>query len=163
MTSFIAVTVPNFFDFGSKTSESYPFNPNKSGLPANSKGVPCWYFNTNWCWSFNTKRKRQKRLTLRARLRYFENSDQHIKFSSCRSLYALSWSKNWGQSFKILYRDFATKKQNEKVFKDRWGGPVFIRFFTIFVVKMKLFWSSYKIQKEWSYNLWPISDFCKNI
>ena len=28
---------------------------------------------------------------------------------------------------------------------------------------MKLFWSSYKIQKEWSYNLWPISDFLKNI
>ena len=38
---------------------------------------------------------------------------------------------------------------------------VFIQFFVIFMVKIKLFWSSFKIKKEWSYNLWPISDFFK--
>ena len=30
------------------------FNPSQSGIPADSKGVACWYFNTNLCWSFNT-------------------------------------------------------------------------------------------------------------
>ena len=29
-------------------------NPNQSGIPADSKGAACWYFYTNWCWSFNT-------------------------------------------------------------------------------------------------------------
>ena len=88
-----------FFQLG------WGLNTNQSGIPADSKGVACWYFNTNWCWSFNTNspmprlwycKKRQKRLTLRARLRYLENSDQCIKFTGCSSLYALSWSKNWG-------------------------------------------------------------------
>ena len=44
------------------------------------------------------------------------------------------------------YRNFAAKSRDEKstkgvafVFKDRRGGPVFIRFFAIFMVKMKLF------------------------
>ena len=106
---------------------------------------------------------------------YLKNSDQCIKFTSCSSLNAWSWYKNWGQSLKNLtltelskYRDFAAKSRDEKstkgvalVFKDRWGRPVFIRFFAIFMVKIKLFWSSYKIQKEWSYNLWTISDFLK--
>ena len=29
-------------------------NPNQSGIPADSKGLACWYFNTNWCRSFKT-------------------------------------------------------------------------------------------------------------
>ena len=75
------------------------FNPYQSGILANSKRVACWYFNTNWYWSFNTNypmprlwycKKRQKRLTLRAWLRYLENSDQCIK--------SWFWFKNWGQS-----------------------------------------------------------------
>ena len=55
-------------------------NPNQSGIPADSKGVAYWYFNTNcpmprlWYCKY-----RQKRQTLRARLRYLENSDQCIK------------------------------------------------------------------------------------
>ena len=122
--------------------------PNDVGLFTNSPMPRLWF-----C------KKRQKRLTLRARLRNLENSDQWIKFISCSSLYAWSWYKNWGQSLKKLtltefskYRDFAAKSWDEKstkgvalVFKDCWGGPVFNRFFAIFMVKMKLFWSSYKI------------------
>ena len=52
----------------------------------------------------------------------------------------------------------AAKSQDEKsskgvalVFKDRWGGPVFIHYFAIFMVKTNLF-NSYSIKKEWSYN-----------
>ena len=174
----------NWYNLFNVTLESV--NPSQSGIPADSKGVACWYFNTNWCWSFNTNypmprlwycKKRQKRLTLRAQLRYLENSDQCIKFTSCSSSYAWSWSKNWGQSLYNLtltelskYCNFAAKSQNEKstkgvafLFKDRWGGPDFILFFAIFMVKTKLFWSFYKILKEWPHNLWPISDFKKNI
>ena len=43
--------------------------------------------------------------------------------------------------------------------KSRCNSQVLFLFFAIFTLKMKLFWSFYKIQKEWSYNLWPISDF----
>ena len=105
-------------------------NPNQSGFPDDSKGVTCWYFNTNWFWSFNTNypmsrlwycKKRQKRMTLRAWLRYLENSDQCIKFTSCSSFYAWSWSINWGQSLQNLtltdhseYCDFAAKSRDEK-------------------------------------------------
>ena len=86
---------------------SLGFNPNPSGIPADSKEVACWYFNTKWCWSFNTNylmprlwycKKWQKHLTLRALLRYLENSDQCINFTSCSSFYARSRSKNLGQS-----------------------------------------------------------------
>ena len=96
---------------------------------------------TTQCHAFGRYcKKRQKRLTLRARLRYLENSDQCIKWTSCSSLYAWSWSKNWGQSLKNLtltelskYRNFAAKSRDEKstkgvalVFKDRWDGPRFL-------------------------------------
>ena len=37
----------------------------------------------------------------------------------------------------------------------RCSGPVSFPFFAMFALKMKLFWSSYKIKKEWSYNLTP--------
>ena len=92
--------------------------------------MACWYFNTNWCWSFNTNypmphlwycKKRQKRLTLRAWLSYLENSDQCIKFTSCSSCFAWSWSKNWGQSIYNLtltelskYCSFAAKSRDEE-------------------------------------------------
>ena len=62
-------------------------------------------------------KKRQKCLTLRARLRYLENSDQCKKWTSCSSLYDWSWSKNWGQSLTSLtltelskYRNFAANR-----------------------------------------------------
>ena len=55
-------------------SDSLFFNPNQSGIPADSKGVACWYFNTNFPRTHHWySTKREKRLTLRARLRYLEN------------------------------------------------------------------------------------------
>ena len=47
-------------------------------------------------------KKQQKRLTLRARLSYLENSDQCIKCTSCSSFYAWSWSKSGVNPFKTL-------------------------------------------------------------
>ena len=41
------------------------------------------------------------------------------------------------------------------------SGPVSSWFFAIFALKTKLFWSSYKIQKEWPYNLQPYQMFKK--
>ena len=122
----------------------------------------------------NYCKKRQKRLTLRARLRFLENSDQCIKFTSCSSFYAWSWSnpcKTWpwrsSQSIAILLRKAQMRRvpwSGMLVFKDRWGGLVFVRYFASFMVKTKFFWSSYKIQKERSYNLWPGHiRFLKNI
>ena len=75
------------------------------------------------CWSLNSYcKKRQKHLTLRAWLRYLKNSDQCIKWTSLiHSMYAWSWSKNWGQSLKNVtltklskYCDFAMKSLDEK-------------------------------------------------
>ena len=43
--------------------------------------------------------------------------------------------------------------------KSRCSGPVSSWFFAIFALKTKLFLSSYKIQKEWPYNLRPLPDF----
>ena len=55
-------------------SDSLFFNPNQSGIPADSKGVACWYFNTNFPRTHHWySTKREKRLTFRARLRYLEN------------------------------------------------------------------------------------------
>ena len=45
----------------------------------------------------------------------------------------------------------------------RCSGPFSFRFFAIFAMKTKLFWSSYKIQKDWPYNLRPIPEIWKNI
>ena len=118
-------------------------NPNQSGIPADSKGVACWYFNTNSPMPrlYNCK-KRQKRLTLRVRLRYLENSDQCLKFTSCISLTVKldldlkTGVKNLTLTELSKYCNFAAKSRDEKstkgvalVFKDRWGGPFFIRFF----------------------------------
>ena len=73
---------------------------------------------------------------------------------------ATSWRKNSNWFKPLLWYCFYTKQYQRRGIgeKNRCSSPDLFLFFAIFTLKMKLFWSSYKIQKR-SYNLWPISDF----
>ena len=106
-------------------------------MPAATKGGACWRFFSNYCCTLPP--------LIPAR--------------------ATSWRKNSNWFKPLLWYCFYTKQYQRRGIgeKSRCRGPVSLRFFAIFALKTKLFWSSYTIQKERPYNLRPIPDLKKII